>query len=129
MSQSIVVPTPEKAFMTYNRFVKQLFTKRCENPKLANIYQQSGGFKAFKASYLNKIGFGEYFVALGAQTLSAMQVYHLAKMFTVYGRQSPSTLPTVLAGVARQYQLILPDVAGLLTKGYWQKRFDDCLYR
>lgn len=114
-------------FITYNQFIKLEFSDRCGNPKVAAIYKKSGGFKAFKANYIKSYGFAEYLVHVSGNTLSTIQTYHLAKAFYVYGKRAPSTLPMILASVTNQYQIEYPVIYGILTKDYWQSRFDSAL--
>ena len=112
------------AFITYNKFIKLLFEQRCENKKVAEIYANDGGFKKFKASYIKYNGFAEYLVHIQRNKLNAIQVYHLAKAFCVYGKRSPTTLPYLLSSCEREFQLEMPVVYGILSKEYWLARFD-----
>ena len=114
-------------FITYNTFIKKQYKDRCDSPQVAAIYQKDGGFKAFKKRYVKYNGFNDYLVYIQGNTISTIQTYHLAKMFYVYGKRSPSTLPMVLSSVMRQYHLEIPVVYGILTIEYWQARFDDAL--
>ena len=115
------------SFITYNQFIKLEYAERCDNPKVAAIYKQEGGFKTFKSKYITYNGFADYLLYIKGNTLSAIQVYHLAKVFYVYGKRATSTLPMLLASIVRQYQIELPPVYGILTKEYWQKRFETSL--
>ena len=110
-------------FITYNAFIKKKYQERCRNPKLQDIYAKSGGFKAFKRNYIFSIGFSEYLKFISDSKLTAIQTYHLAKIYIVYGKRSTATLPCVLASIIRQYNLDFPAVAGILTKEYWSERF------
>ncbi len=111
-------------FITYNQFIKQQYHERCDSAKVAALYKKAGGFKVFKANYIKCNGFGEYLAFIQHSKLSTIQLYHLAKMFYVYGKRAPSTLPMVLSSVSRQYHLAIPDCYGILTKEYWLSRFD-----
>jgi hypothetical protein len=114
-------------FKTINQFLKAEYQARCDNAIVAKAYAADGGFKKFKQNYITCYGFSEYLLTIRGVNLSPIQTYHLAKMFYVYGKRSPSTLPSVLAGCARQYDLEFPTIYGILTKEYWQERFDDSI--
>ena len=115
-------------FITFNTFVKALYDQRCQNKKINAIYEQAGGFKTFKKKYITASGFSDYLVNIRGTELTAIQTYHLAKIFVVYGKRSPSVLPNVLVSIARQYDLKYPSIDGILSKEYWQSRFYDCIY-
>jgi hypothetical protein len=114
-------------FITYNAFIQSQYNEACENKVIKNIYRKAGGFKAFKRNYIKCYGFAEYLVSIRGAELSAIQTYHIAKMFIVYGKRSASTLPMVLVSVSRQYDIEYPTVPGILSKNYWQSRFDSAL--
>lgn len=115
-------------FQTFNQFLKAEYRNRCDTPAVAKVYADNGGFKKFKQDFIKYNGFSEYLTTIRGTRLSAMQVYHLAKMFHVYGKRSSGTLPSLLASCARQYDLEFPAVYGILTKEYWQARFDDSVF-
>lgn len=115
-------------FTTYNSFIKALYNQRCQNPKIKAIYQKAGGFKAFKKKYIYATGFSDYLISIRGAKLTSMETYHLAKMFAIYGKRASATLPNVLAGTAKQYDLEFPSVNGILSKEYWQSRFDDSVF-
>ena len=112
-------------FITYNKFIKKLFDERCENKVVAAIYAKDGGYKKFKASYITYNGFSEYLIHIQRNTLTSMQVYHLARMFCFYGKRSPTTLPYLLCSCQRDYHLEMPAVYGILSKEYWLERFEE----
>jgi hypothetical protein len=120
-------PSNTPLFITYHAFILSVYKERSEGAVVKAIYQRDGGFKAFKRNYVKCYGFSEYLLRITGITLTAMQVYHVAKIFVVYGRRAPSTLPMVLAAIARQYDIEYPAVSGILSKPYWQSRFDDVL--
>jgi hypothetical protein len=111
-------------FITYNQFIKSEYASRCDNKAVATIYQKEGGYKTFKKNYISCYGFGEYLVHIQFNALTGIQTYHLAKVLWLYGRRSPSTIPMLLTSIAREYHIELPAIAGILTKDYWQQRFD-----
>lgn len=114
-------------FISFNQFVKSEYEARCDNDVVKKCYQKAGGLKAFKRQYITYNGFSDYLKAIQGTQLTAIQTYHLARLFYVYGKRSPSTLPNVLNGIARQYNIEYPAVYGILSKAYWQSRFDDVL--
>lgn len=112
-------------FITYNQFIKREYQERCENKVLANIYKQDGGFKTFKRNYISCYHFTEYFQYIWGNTLTKLQVYHIARAFNIYGKYQPSRLPWAITSVCREFNLELPPVEGILTQDYWQERFFD----
>jgi hypothetical protein len=115
-------------FITYNAFIQSQYNEACENKVVKNIYRKAGGFKAFKRNYIKCYGFADYLISIRGVELTAIQTYHIAKMFIVYGKRSASTLPMVLASVSRQYDIEVPAVYGILSKEYWLARFDSALF-
>lgn len=110
-------------FVTYNQYIKALYQERCQNPVVKKIYHKEGGFKKFKRQYIYGFGFSEYLQYISNTALSAIQVYHVARMYSTYGKRSNATLPMVLSSISRQYNLELPAVQGILSQEYWDERF------
>lgn len=105
-------------FVTYNQFIKNQYDAGCENSVVKRIYEKAGGFKAFKRKYIYSAGFSDYLTSLRGCALSAWQTYHLAKIFFIYGRRHPTTMPMVLRGIERTYDIEYPSISGILTKEY-----------
>ena len=118
----------KNAFITFNTFVKNDYIARCENAMALAIYQRNGGFRAFKRQYIKCNGVAEYLAHIRGAELTTIQTYHLARMFYSLGNRTPMDIPHLLSAVVRQYDITLPAVCGILTKEYWQARFDGPLY-
>ena len=115
-------------YITYNQFILNKYNKRGESLKLAGVYLNDGGFKKYKTAYIKNNGFANYLLHIQGNALDLKQSYALGKLFYVYDKRSPSTLPMLLAAIQKQYQLTMPEEQGLLTKAFWQSRFDDALF-
>lgn len=116
-------------FITFNTFIKQEFANRCDNDAVRKLYQKAGGLRNFKRQYVTYNGFADYLARIRGAHLTAIQTYHLARMFYSLGKRSPNEIPRLLAELERQYDITLPAVYGILTNAYWSARFDGPIYR
>ncbi|MCT8858108.1 hypothetical protein K5M76_21550 (plasmid) [Shewanella xiamenensis] len=115
-------------FVTFNTFIKALYDERCSNTIVSAIYRADGGFKASKRNYIKCYGFSEYLAHIRGTKLTAIQTYHVAKMFIVYGKRPAADIPAILGSLIRQYEIDVPAVYGILAKEYWLARFDSPIY-
>lgn len=110
-------------FKTFNQFLKAQYEERCESSYVKALYQKEGGFNTFKKNYLIGHNFNDYLETLRGMTLTAIQTYHVAKMFFDHGDRKITEMPAILSSVCRYYNVELPVVYGILTAEYWESRF------
>lgn len=102
---------------TYNSFIADLYAETAKDyPDLCPT------LKEFKESYINCYGFSEWLESLQDSEPSTQFVNSIAKTFAKHGKRTAATMPMVLAGIQRQYNIALPAVAGILTAEYWEQR-------
>lgn len=102
---------------TYNNFIADLYADTAKNyPELCPP------LKEFKESYISTYGFSEWLESLQDSKPSTQFVNSIAKTFAKHGKRTAATMPMVLAGIQRQYNIELPAVYGILTANYWEQR-------
>jgi hypothetical protein len=106
--------------ITYDLFIETQYQE------LSPLYKKLYESKAkHKANYIKCRGFSEWLESLRDSFLTQEDVYNLAKPFYVHGKRTPATMPNVIASIAKQYNIELPDVYGVLTPAYWYARLGE----
>ncbi|WP_273206744.1 hypothetical protein [Marinobacter subterrani] len=83
-----------------------------------------GNCQTYMGYYLSGFGFSEWLETLRDSELEEYQVECVARTFARYGRRTPEEMPSVLASIARQYNVELPAVEGILSATFWQALAD-----
>lgn len=79
-----------------------------------------GDCQTFIKYFLAGNGFAEWLETLRDMELEEYQVESIARTFARYGRRTPAEIPTHLAFIARQYNVELPLVEGILNRDFWR---------
>lgn len=79
-----------------------------------------GSYKTYREHYTNNHGLTPWLETLRNTELNEFWTHHVARMFVIYANRQPSELPSILASIARQYNVELPCIEGILTPAYWE---------
>jgi hypothetical protein len=98
---------------TFRNFVKSKFDSR---PRLKEYY---GSFDRYFKHYCDNNGLSDYLETLRGTTLPLAITNSLAKVYVEQCRRYPSEIHSILVSLARQYDVELPFIEGILTADYW----------
>jgi hypothetical protein len=79
-----------------------------------------GSFDTYLNTFIANSGFSEWLETMRDCELEEYFVEHIAHTFVRYGNREPAEIASVLAYIARQYNVELPVVEGILTPRFWQ---------
>jgi hypothetical protein len=103
------------AVQTLSAFIK---AKYDANPRMKQYY---GSFLAYRRNYIDMNGISDWLETLRDQELTRSFVDRsLGRTFILEWKREPHELPGVLVAIARQYNVELPCVEGILTEEYWE---------
>ncbi|WP_138438013.1 hypothetical protein [Marinobacter shengliensis] len=105
------------AVKSLKEFIKSKYEAR---PRLKQYY---GSFEKYRTHYIATKGIGDWLESLRGQSLSRQFVdSSLSRVFIFECNRAPSEIPGILVSLARQYEIDLPVVEGILTKEYWARQ-------
>lgn len=112
--------TTSIATKTYSPKLYQDFVAK-EYFSLSSAIQSAYGDPANHfTNYVRCHGFSDWLESLRDCELTESFTERLAHTFVHYANRLPSEIPSVLVSIARQYNVELPVVEGILTAKFWE---------
>ncbi len=79
-----------------------------------------GSYTAYHEHYINHHGLSPWLETLRNTELNEFWTHHVARMFVIHAKREPREIPSILAAIARQYNVETPCIEGILTPAYWE---------
>ena len=102
--------------ITFDEFVEAQYNQL--TPLYKKLYKSKDKYKA-------SFDFRVWLETFRDAYLDLEEVYHICSAYYRHGNTTIEDLPSVLSLIARQYNIELPDVGGLLTPAYWRARLGE----
>ena len=106
---------------TYIEFIRSEYNRRVESSCVV-MRKWCKNFEQFLPHYVSMHGFSVWLETYRDQSPSIALIDSMIENYFTYGDITASEVPTLLASIARQYNMELPAVAGILTSDYWVQK-------